>query len=834
MVLPPTPEDFAGGLANPGGPQRGGRRGRNQPAISVDPNTVSILGRVREAMRGLKAEIKGVADQAERYARAMGTKPGMQRPSGFPEPVTSQQRAQDARRQAGRDLGGPGGRGGGGGGGRGGQEGGLSFREEFIVGGYVRDVMRAIIGQVGAVAQRESITTRTAMAMPGVYNRGGAGYFGGDARNLQQMLRREGYGFSSTSELWGGAQRFQELGILRSTGGPQDRELIRQASLAGRVTGLGFAGGAEAVAGFRRPQFVSTAMHQFGITSPFEGSRMRLFNEGGQAGLLEQLNQRFTRGLTQEQAQGWWSGALAEGSQGRMLMESMGMTPEQMRLMQQYGAARAEGVGPESKELRARFKDTGEDLRELQESFSELMSTLSTGLIPIIKGLNTILKPAADWFSRLMEKIPMLEEALGLLVAAFITAATTMKIQSKISAAGGLGDILGMGGGVGGKAGWMGKLATRFPRVAGGLGKLGKGLGWATAGLIGGDIAQGLIGGDEGGIRNFAGGVLGGAARGAGIGALVGNLIPIPGVGAGIGAAVGGVAGGIYGGIKNLFGDAWPEWMREDVGDANDVTPKDPTAPTASGKDLPGAKGGDQNMNPEFVKRLQQMFADNPRLSLTSGWRDSAAQARLYREKPHLAAPPGKSNHERGTAADIGPPSEYGWIAANVGRYGLFLPMPNTADRKAKGKKIEPWHVEPIGLTGSVPVSVSATGEPVGTAGAAAGTAPKPKPSPEVAIGRTTAAIGIGGTGFSEAARVQSVTGGSQIGDAWEGDNEVPYAGTGRMVRSGGSITIGRIEINLTIARGTPEEAERTARYLGTLLGDRDRMLALARNGGKN
>jgi hypothetical protein len=46
------------------------------------------------------------------------------------------------------------------------------------------------------------------------------------------------------------------------------------------------------------------------------------------------------------------------------------------------------------------------------------------------------------------------------------------------------------------------------------------------------------------------------------------------------------------------------------------------------------------------------------------------------------------------------------------------------------------------------------------------------------------------------------------------------------------SIVIHRIEINLQIARATPEEAERTARYLGTILQDRSRLLALAKGGG--
>ena len=92
-----------------------------------------------------------------------------------------------------------------------------------------------------------------------------------------------------------------------------------------------------------------------------------------------------------------------------------------------------------------------------------------------------------------------------------------------------------------------------------------------------------------------------------------------------------------------------------------------------------------------------------------------------------------------------------------------------------------------------------------------------------------------GGSSYQEATAIMSILGGSQIGDAWEGDNTVVFPGTsggGVQVGKGGStISIGKIEINLTISRGTYEEAERTARYIGTLLGDRERMLALARGG---
>jgi hypothetical protein len=91
-------------------------------------------------------------------------------------------------------------------------------------------------------------------------------------------------------------------------------------------------------------------------------------------------------------------------------------------------------------------------------------------------------------------------------------------------------------------------------------------------------------------------------------------------------------------------------------------------------------------MDPAFLQKLQSMFRDNPQLSLTSGFRTRAEQIDLYARKPGLAARPGTSKHERGLAADIGPESQYGWLAANAGKYGL-----------EKTVSYEPWHFEPNG-----------------------------------------------------------------------------------------------------------------------------------------
>lgn len=96
-------------------------------------------------------------------------------------------------------------------------------------------------------------------------------------------------------------------------------------------------------------------------------------------------------------------------------------------------------------------------------------------------------------------------------------------------------------------------------------------------------------------------------------------------------------------------------------------------------------------MDPSFAGRLQAMMADNPNISITSGYRDGPTQDRLHRAGHPNVAPAGQSFHSKGLAADLGPPEEFGWIAANAHKYGLE----NAAHMG------EPWHV---GFPGTVPM----------------------------------------------------------------------------------------------------------------------------------
>ena len=70
-------------------------------------------------------------------------------------------------------------------------------------------------------------------------------------------------------------------------------------------------------------------------------------------------------------------------------------------------------------------------------------------------------------------------------------------------------------------------------------------------------------------------------------------------------------------------------------------------------------------------------------LSVTSGFRSDAEQARLFaaHPDPKWVAPPGQSLHRYATELDLGPPAAYGWLADNAGRFGFI-----------QRYHWEPWH----------------------------------------------------------------------------------------------------------------------------------------------
>lgn len=111
-------------------------------------------------------------------------------------------------------------------------------------------------------------------------------------------------------------------------------------------------------------------------------------------------------------------------------------------------------------------------------------------------------------------------------------------------------------------------------------------------------------------------------------------------------------------------------------------------------------------MDPGFLGALEQMFTAAPddirqHLRVKSGYRSVQRQEQLWADalkkygSPEAArkwvAPPGRSQHNHGNAADLGylNPAAQQWAHANAKNFGLHFPLSN-----------ENWHIERIGARG--------------------------------------------------------------------------------------------------------------------------------------
>jgi hypothetical protein len=108
---------------------------------------------------------------------------------------------------------------------------------------------------------------------------------------------------------------------------------------------------------------------------------------------------------------------------------------------------------------------------------------------------------------------------------------------------------------------------------------------------------------------------------------------------------------------------------------------------TGGGYSGPLAYRQGKPMRPDVAEAFDRMAAaasaDGVGLIVTSGFRSDAEQARLWAANPDpkWVAPPGTSLHRLGTELDLGPPSAYGWLARNAGRFGFV-----------QRYSWEPWH----------------------------------------------------------------------------------------------------------------------------------------------
>ncbi len=105
------------------------------------------------------------------------------------------------------------------------------------------------------------------------------------------------------------------------------------------------------------------------------------------------------------------------------------------------------------------------------------------------------------------------------------------------------------------------------------------------------------------------------------------------------------------------------------------------------------------HLDPSFASKVSNMMAANPNISITSGYRDGITQGKLYDAGVGNVGHPNDSMHTKGLAADLGPESEMGWIAANAASFGL-----DSGSRFG-----EPWHV---GAPGTIPI-----GDPINPSG---------------------------------------------------------------------------------------------------------------------
>jgi hypothetical protein len=143
-----------------------------------------------------------------------------------------------------------------------------------------------------------------------------------------------------------------------------------------------------------------------------------------------------------------------------------------------------------------------------------------------------------------------------------------------------------------------------------------------------------------------------------------------------------GVATSPLGAIASLTGSAF-----DMLGDPGGDMPYG--APAGS---YGGAGGIDTaHLSPDLSKRVNAMMRANPKLKMSSSYRDTVTQNRLRRNGAGAVGHPSRSAHTRGWAADIGPKSQMGWLMQNAGKFGL-----QTAANQG-----EPWHIQ---MGGTMPM----------------------------------------------------------------------------------------------------------------------------------
>jgi Transglycosylase SLT domain/D-alanyl-D-alanine carboxypeptidase len=131
-----------------------------------------------------------------------------------------------------------------------------------------------------------------------------------------------------------------------------------------------------------------------------------------------------------------------------------------------------------------------------------------------------------------------------------------------------------------------------------------------------------------------------------------------------------------------------------------------PANASGGGYDGPLSYRQGKPMRPDVAPAFDRMAAAAREeaglfLSVTSGFRSDAEQARLFaaHPDPKWVAPPGESLHRYATELDLGPRDAYGWLAANATRFGFL-----------QRYSWEPWHYGYTRSPGSSSVGFGARG----------------------------------------------------------------------------------------------------------------------------
>lgn len=162
--------------------------------------------------------------------------------------------------------------------------------------------------------------------------------------------------------------------------------------------------------------------------------------------------------------------------------------------------------------------------------------------------------------------------------------------------------------------------------------------------------------------------------------------------------------------VEDLGGGKWKPKANTDYSnvacapgtkDSNETIFQEPSGSKFRLCSIPGNEGTDQRVSSLISGNLLKMFQDakaaGHNFIINSGFRSSAEQDALYkaylRGEGNLAAEPGTSMHEWGTAVDIGgvcpfDSSAWNWMKQNGPKYGFFNDESWTREENAK----ECWH----------------------------------------------------------------------------------------------------------------------------------------------